>query len=110
MASAAFFDLVVGDLVPARPFAEPAEQARAQGGGRGGHRQAPRDAARHEGMIGDGPFLRPLHLDVLEPQVKAKQHRAGVECPLGDQVAFVDVGHGHNVPDGDLAGRRMLRC
>ena len=52
-----------------------------------------------------GSGLRALDLHVLEPEVEAQQHRAGVEGPLGDEVALVDVGHA-DVPAMLLAPER----
>ena len=51
-------------------------------------------AARGEGDRGDRPVLRPLDLDVLEPEVKAQKNGTGVEGPLGDQVPLVEGVHG----------------
>ena len=40
-----------------------------------------------------GSCLGPVHLHVLQPEVKAKQNGPRVEGPLGDEVPLVDVRH-----------------
>ena len=91
--------LVVGLLVLALAGAEVAEELGAERGGGGGHGEAAGDAARGEGVRGDGLGLRALHLDVVEPEVKPQQHGAGVEGPLRDEVPLVRFVHG-DLPRG----------
>jgi hypothetical protein len=85
--------LVVGRLVLAGAAPEPAEEPGAERGRRGGHRQAAADAAGREREVRDRLRLRPLDLDVLEPQVEAEEDGTGVERPLGDDVPLFDARH-----------------
>ena len=103
MASAPFFTWLYADLSFPGAAAVVTEEARPEGGRGGRDREAPPDAARRERVRGDGVLLRPLNLDVLEPEVEPEQHGAGVERPLCDGVALLDVGHGES---GFAAGVR----